>query len=250
MNHLLFIKIFSGIWMLLIAVGPGMVPFAPFNTAGAETASQEAEVRQSRKKAISAKSLVSLEPQRAVFKVTQGKGEGRHIGMTMEPLQNGKEQYRLTFEGLYRLYISRKPDGSVHGNCLELIEKNKRIRFKPDLELIPAMTTTDQHSRATGCATFYDLESGEQTNTGSYLYVYEGLSRTTLETPAGTIEGHLFEYSFQIDLKYSKVTLDLENGWSKNRDLVYWRTKTTVEKLGLFGETTFRSMALLEKEPE
>lgn len=250
MNNLVSIKKISDIWIILIAAGIGLALLAPFRIAAAEASSPEFEGSQNKQKKLSAKSLASLQPERSVFKVIRGKGKGRRIKMTMEPLPDAEGRYRLTFEGLYRLYISRKPDGSVHGSCLELIEKNKRIRFKPDLELIPSTMATDQRIRATGCAALYDLESGEETNTGSYLYVIEGLSRTTLETPAGTIKGHLFEYSFQIDLKYSKVILDLENGWSENRKLVYWRTKTKVEKLGLFGETTFRSMALLKKEPE
>ncbi len=70
------------------------------------------------------------------------------------------------------------------------------------------------------------------------------MSRTTFDTPAGPIKGHLLEYAFEIDLAYSNILLDPENGWPENRQLVYWRTKTTVEKLGLFGETTFRSLSL------
>ncbi|MDZ7832494.1 MAG: hypothetical protein U5L07_12145 [Desulfobacterales bacterium] len=70
------------------------------------------------------------------------------------------------------------------------------------------------------------------------------LSRTTFDIPAGPIKGYLLAYAFAIDLAYSKILLDLENGWSKNPQLAYWRTKTTVEKLGLFGETAFRSLSL------
>ena len=234
----------------LLLVSFALTVLSPFVPAYPQTPASAPAINGSRQKGISAKTLVSLEPDRSFFRVTQGKGEGRRIEMTIEPAPNSKKQYKLTFKSLYRLYVTRKSDGSVHGQRLELIEKNKRITFNPGLELIPAKVAADQRIRATGNATLYDMESGEQTNTGSYFHVIEGLSRTTFDTPAGPIKGYLFEYGFEIDLEYGSVMLDLENGWSQDRELVYWRTKTTVEKLGLFGETTFRSLSLSGTQPE
>ncbi|MFP4226867.1 MAG: hypothetical protein ACLFRF_09065 [Desulfobacterales bacterium] len=218
--------------------------------AGVQAADSAQECGQSEQEGVPANKLVSLEPERSFFLVTQGKGEGRRIEMTIRPLEDSKKRHILTFKDLYRLNITQESDGSVHGQCLELIEKNKRITFKPDLELIPPVLAVDQQIRATGKAAIYDMESGEQTNTGDYCYVIKELSRTTFDTPGGPIKGYLLEYAFEIDLPYSNILLDLENGWSENRQLVYWRTKTTVEKLGLFGKTTFRSLSLAKDQPE
>jgi hypothetical protein len=201
-------------------------------------------------KGMAANKLISLKPGQSSFEITQGKGEGRRIKMSIRQLPDSEKQYTLTFKSLYRLYLTRDADGSVHGRCLELTEKNKRITFDPALELVPSVIAVDHQIRATGSATLYDMDSGEQTNSGSYFYMLKGLSRTTFDTPAGPINGHLFEYCFEVDLGLSNVMLDLENGWSRERQLVYWRTKTTVEKLGLFGETTFRSLALSKHQPE
>lgn len=91
------------------------------------------------------------------------------------------------------------------------------------------------------------MKTGEEDNAGDYCFVIEGMSHTTFDTPAGAIKGCLLEYTFWIDLRYSKVILEMENGWSENRNLVYYRSKTTVKKLGLFGETTFRSLAVCDR---
>lgn len=39
---------------------------------------------------------------------------------------------------------------------------------------------------------------------------------------------------------------NMETGWSKNRRLIYWRTQTTIEKLGLFSETKLRALAITD----
>lgn len=223
------------------------VLLAPAYAQSTEPASENNPDKQ---KGMAANKLISLKPGQSPFKITQGKGEGRRIKMNIRQLPDSQKQYTLTFKSLYRLYLTLDADGTVHGRCLELMEKNKRITFDPALELVPSVIAVDQQIRSTGSATLYDMDSGEQTKSGSYFYMLKGLSRTTFDTPAGPINGHLFEYCFEVDLGLSNVMLDLENGWSRERQLVYWRTKTTVEKLGLFGETTFRSLALSKNQPE
>ncbi|MBS3759676.1 MAG: hypothetical protein KGY61_13555 [Desulfobacterales bacterium] len=194
---------------------------------------------------MSAEKLVSLDARKASFKVTRGKGEGKVIAMTLEPIDDRQNLYILEFKDLYRLHIFQAPDGAVYVKRLEIFEKNKRIAYRPHLELVPSQIAAEETIRTTGRAKIYNTETGEKANAGTYCYVFKGLTRTTFDTPAGSIRGYLFEYAFRINLGYSEVMIDMENGWSENRKLIYWRTKTTVEKLGMFGETTFRSLAVL-----
>ena|SRR6056297_1152210 len=93
-------------------------------------------------------------------------------------------------------------------------------------------------------ATIEAMKPREPVNSGKYRYEIKAPSHTAIDTPAGAREGYLLAYEFEIDFDYSHLRLNLETGWSKNRELVYWRTHTTVEKLGLFSETTLQAMAL------
>lgn len=221
----------------MILVLTGIFPSPGFLIAGGDTEEQD----------LSAEKVVSLDPCKASFKIIRGKGEGKVIPMTLEPVSDTQNQYILAFEGLYRLHILRASDGSLQVSSLELLEKNKRISYRPNLVLIPPQLAAGETIRKTGEANIYNMKTGEEDNAGDYCFIIEGLSHTTFNTPAGTIKGCLIEYTFRIDLKYSNVILEMENGWSEDRNLVYYRSKTTVKKLGLFGETTFRSLAVCDR---
>lgn len=226
------------LWLFLI----------PLTAGGGELKNPEPGC--SEKQGMPAEKLVSLDAREATFKICRGKDEGKVIPMTLEPTADSQNEYVLEFEGLYRLDIFQATDGAVYIKRLNLFEQNKQISYLPDLTLIPSQIAAEETIRTTGRAKIYNTETGEKTNTGNYCYVFKEVTRTTFDTPAGSIKGYLFEYAFRMDLEHSKVTIDMENGWSENRKLIYWRTKTTVEKLGIFGETTFRSLAVCKQQAD
>ncbi len=200
------------------------------------------------KERLDAESLIHLAPRKACFEVLRGEKKGRPVVMELRAVTEKEDQWHLTFEGLYRLNLARSADGAVQVRFLEMLEDDRRLCFYPPFELIPARFVAGQKTRNKGEIRIENLETGKQTNCGKYHHTIEALSRTALATPAGPKTGYLLEYESRIRLPYSSIQMDLETGWSGNRELVYWRSQTTVEKLGLFSETTFRALGITNSE--
>ena len=224
------------IWVL---VAPGGSALAGDTETQPESGSEPAE-------RLSADQLVELKDRKASFKIVQGKDSGQCVTMTLKAPAASRDAWQLNFEGICRLSLRRTPEGGLRVGRMEMLKDKKRLFFHPPFELIPPFFTPGKQIQRTGTADIENMETGKLTNSGSYCHEIQALSRTTLDTPAGPIEGYLLEYEFRVDLDYSDLQLNLETGWSKNRRLVYWRTQTTIEKLGLFSETKLRVLAITD----
>ena len=228
-----------------IALMPGLFLIFALSfskAAGAQPNQTSADGRKAAEE-IPAENLISLDPRKATFKIVQGEGEGKLVPMTLKA-STKEGEWSLAFENLYRLLIFRAPDGAVQVHSMELMERNERVEFQPAFVLIPARIKAGQRTRRSGRVQVYDIEAGNQAYSGSYTEIIKELSRSDFNTPTGTIDGYLLEYEFEIRLDYADIRIDLANGWSKDQRLIFWRSKRTVSKLGLFGETTQRSMAV------
>lgn len=195
---------------------------------------------------LTAGQLVELKARKASFKIVQGKEAGKCVTMRLKAPTASRDAWLLTFEGICRIFLRQTQEGALHVHRMEMLKDKKRLLFNPPFELIPEFFSPGRQIQTTGKTSIENMETGKLTNSGSYCHKIKALSRTTLGTPAGPIEGYLLQYEFQADLDYSDLELNLETGWSKNRRLVYWRTQTTVEKLGLFSETKLRALAITD----
>ncbi|RJQ82136.1 MAG: hypothetical protein C4519_08185 [Desulfobacteraceae bacterium] len=188
--------------------------------------------------------LVRLDPRSMTFKVVQGENEGRLVSVSLSNAAADPEGWELFFEGLYTLLIRRDRRGAVAIEEVDLQERGKRIVFEPPLTLIPEVLRAGERIQNAGRADIFDLQTGEPTHSAGYDFTIRTMSRAVFNIPAGRISGYLLEYEFHIDLALANIRIDLESGWSDQQQLIYWRSKRTVEKLGFFGSTTFRTMAL------
>lgn len=228
-----------GICLIFLACGA---------SAGSEAEPESRGASTREKERLNAEALIKLAPRKACFEVLQGENKDRPVPMELRAANEKEDQWRLSFEGLYRLGLTRSAKGAVQVRYLEMLEDDKRLCFSPPFELIPARFVAGEQVQNNGEIRIENLETGRQTDSGKYCHIIKALSRTTLATPAGPKTGYLLEYESRINLSYSNIHLDLETGWSGNRELVYWRSQTTVEKLGLFSETTFRALGVTNSE--
>jgi len=193
---------------------------------------------------ISVGSLVAMDVRHTVFEIIEGEGKGRKVSMTLKPAAD-KDAWILSFEGMYRFFLHRSPDGPVEIHKMELLEEKKRIAFSPPFTLIPVVQERD-HLPQTGRVDIYDIENGKKAHQGEYTETFKDLRRADFTTPDGAKPGYLQENEFFIDLVFANIEIDLEIGWSDDRKLVYWRPTKTIEKIGLFTESSFRELAVSE----
>ena len=230
------VLLFLLIWIL-------MAPHGPVLGGGAETQAGAGSHPDER---LSADQLVELKERKANFKILQGKDSGQCVTMTLKAPTASRDAWQLSFEGICRLFLRQTSEGGLHVRRMEMLKDKRRLFFHPPFELIPEFFTPGRQIQSTGTADIENMETGKLTNSGSYCHEIQALTRTTLDTPSGPKEGYLLEYEFHVDLDYSDLELNLETGWSKDRRLVYWRTQTTIEKLGLFSETKLRALAIAD----
>lgn len=224
--------------MLLFWIG-----FSASNSSDSSAAGREKN-SQAGAEEISVGALVSMESRHTVFEIIEGKGKGGKVSMTLKPAAD-KDAWVLTFEGLYRFFLHRSPEGAVRIKNMELLEKQKRIAFFPPFELIPIVQDRDQGSK-TGRVDIFDMEDGEKAHQGEYTQHFKDLRRADFKTPDGAETGYLQRNGILIDLVFANIQIDLEIGWSDDQKLVYWRPTRTIEKIGLFTETNFRELAVSE----
>lgn len=200
------------------------------------------------KERISGVDLFDMQPQKDRFRIIHGKGKGEMIAMRLEPYAESAKKWRLVFGNLYRLTLVETPDGAVDVHQLEICRKDRKITFSPSFPLLPVQLVAGKTIRTAGTMQLASLDDESKTKSGQYTHVIKSLSRTELDTPAGARSGYLLEYACRIELAYSRIRIDLETGFDGERRLVYWREQTTVEKFGLFSETSFRTLAVAAKK--
>ncbi len=215
-----------------------------FNTLPAPGAEQRAGDRKElEKERLPAEEIVELAPQKACFQILQGKHEGKLVPMNLDCISEEENKWVLYFKDLYRLRIWLAPSSAVVVKKLEIFSNKKKIDFCPPFNLVPEEFVAGRKVRKSGKVSVFDMETGKKVDSGHYCQVINSLSRTTFDIPAGKKKGYLLEYEFYIDLSYSYIQIDLETGWSMEKRPVYWRTKTTLKKFGIFSETSIHCLA-------
>ncbi|HMA66677.1 MAG TPA: hypothetical protein VKO20_02550, partial [Desulfosalsimonadaceae bacterium] len=234
---------------ILIAVALMALVGSPvYGQTGADPARPQ-ELSGKEKERISGVDLFDMHPQKDRFRIIHGKGKGEAIAMRLEPYAEPGNKWRLVFADLYRLMLVKAPDGAVNIEQLEICRKDRKITFSPSFPLLPAQLVAGKKIRTSGTMKLKGLGDNKEAKSGRYTHVVKSLSRTELDTPAGTRAGYLLEYTCRIELPYSRIRIDLETGFDGRKRLVYWREQTTVEKFGLFSETSFRTLAAAPKKP-
>jgi hypothetical protein len=200
------------------------------------------------REAVVVEDLISLDKRTAEFLIRSGEGAGKHVSVSLEPSKGSRDQWVLTFEGLYRMYLYRDADGAVRVPRMVLFNQDKEITFRPSVELIPAQILAGLQKRTTGKTSIFDLEKGEPARKGIFKHSIKGMSRMHFDSGTGGIEGWLIWYECEIDLEGAIISIHLESGWSRDKALVYWRTRYVVEKLWVFGDTTILELIIAEQE--
>ncbi|MFO7839647.1 MAG: hypothetical protein R6X08_09140 [Desulfosalsimonadaceae bacterium] len=221
-----------------ICAQTGEDPFAPQQLADKE------------KERMSGVHLFDMRPQKARFRIIHGKDEGERVAMRLEPFSDSGNKWRLAFSGLYRLSLTKAPEGAVKVQQLKICRKDRKINFSPSFPLLPAQLVAGEKTRTSGTIKITGPDNGSETKSGKYTHVVKSLSRTKLDTPAGPRTGYLLEYTCSIELPYSSIRIDLEAGFDIDKRLAYWREQTTIEKLGLFSKTSFRTLAVTGEKSE
>ncbi|MFO7963002.1 MAG: hypothetical protein R6U50_03690 [Desulfobacterales bacterium] len=224
--------------IIMTAVGIGEPTAATAKTPDKQNAADKPE-------SLASSDLVSLDAKSAVFLIRSGKGAGKKIQMALKRSNDSPNKWRMEFQGLYRMDLYRTSEGAVHVARIDLLERNRSIRFAPSIELIPPYIQPGRYIRISGRAEVYNLDSGEKIHSGGFSSVIDGLGRAHFESPVNTIEGILIWYESRIDLGDASIRLDLETGWSDNK-IVYLRSKIVTEMYLVFGNTTIRELIIAQ----
>lgn len=166
------------------------------------------------------------------------------VRMTLRGADGSDDRWLLSFEGLYEMHLSRREDGAVVCGRLDILEENKSVRYEPPVRLIPATVRAAESVTTRGRASVHALDTGEQTRSGNYEHTLVRVSMSDVSLPVGTIRCTLAEFDHSVDFTWGSLAIDLTLGTTEERGegLVYWRAVQTIEKLGLFGETTVREL--------
>ncbi|MFG0328983.1 MAG: hypothetical protein ACF8PN_03700 [Phycisphaerales bacterium] len=196
----------------------------------------------------SANELLPLNETRKSFKILAGENEGEYRDMTLERRDGETEQWILTMDSLYRMRLHRAESGEIMCDRLDLVSEDKATRYDPPIRLIPASVRAAETTTSKGRAEVIDLETGKVSRTGRYTHALRKVSHVRLDVPAAEVEGYLLEFDHEIDLDMATLTIDLELGSTvgEGEGLVYWRSKSTIEKVGLFGDTTIQALGAAE----
>ncbi len=191
-----------------------------------------------------AKSLtdgIHLDPQEASFTIVEGEGKGKIIPMSLTSAEDAREEWVLTFEGLYSLLVYRTDTGALETSRIDILEEKRRIVFAPFFILLDG----EQHVQQNGKIDVVDMETGEISHSGTYEKATGRIRPAVFDTPVGKMNGYKTGYDLTIHLDFAVIRIDLEIGWHRDHMLVYWRSTQTIEKLfGLFSDNTFRVLAI------
>ena len=186
----------------------------------------------------SADHIMSLVPKTGEFLIRSGKGSGKKVSMSMKRSKESPDLWMLTFKNFYRLFIYGTSRGTVQITRIEILDRQKAISFNPSIEFVPSRIAATTRMERSGWTKVSNLASGKNINEGTFTHSLKGVSRTDFETPAGMVDGYLILHESWLDLKYAKLRIHLEAGFSKEKQLIYWRTKSVLKKFLFFGSKT------------
>lgn len=195
--------------------------------------------------------LMPLEAREQQFRVIEGAGEGERPTLALEPAADApRGEWRLQLEGFNEIYLQRAEDGSIEITQIRLPEENNRIVFEKPLTLLPAQLQAGETYTEQTTARIYDTQTGEQTRSGSVQHEVTPVGAMRFDLPAGQERGYLVRMQQTVDLDNADLDLNLEAGFVPGEGMVHRRLQYTIEKLGLFGDTTTRTAVLAEPVEE
>lgn len=196
---------------------------------------------------VSAKDLLPLRRETQTFLISKGEGAGQQIDVKVEPTKADSDAvWVLSLEDRNRVHLRKDAEGGIVVERLELPSKDKAIEYRPAVPLLPATITAQLRQSVGSEATVYSLSDGQPLYSGPVTHEIERVTRATFNTPIGSIRGYLVQLSHTIDLAAADVTMDMDIGFASDGGLVYRHMKTHIEKLGLFGDTTQRTIEIAE----
>lgn len=205
-------------------------------------------MNETQREQLRAPHLLPLSPHVRDFRVTEGAHEGRTLQQRLVQGQS-RGQWELELEGYNRLYLQRGASGDLMLSRIDLIDQHMAVVYDPAVTFIPAEVPASVSLVERANVTVYDLQTGEQTRTGTATHEIESISRTNFNTPVGVLGGFLEVVEHRIDTALANVSMDMEIGYVENQGIVARRIRFTTEKIGLFGDTTTRTVKIAETLP-
>ncbi len=218
--------------------------FWSINPAANAQDSEDDQPKQDAPEAITPEDVFVFEPYSRPFLAIEGEQAGDWIAVTLARHEDANGVWVLTIDGVSRFYLANAADGDVVITRMDQIDSDKAVVYSPPLVLLPSRLEAGTSFRQSGKADVYSLESGEQTETGTYSHELTHVSRTTLKIPAGRLSGYLLDYHHRVEVPLAVLDLSCDIAFVPNVGLAYIRQKTTLEKMGMFGDTTVRGFAL------
>ncbi len=189
--------------------------------------------------------IVALRSITDRYLVLRGRDEGQTVTVSLRPSDG--QTWELAIGDRYRLHLSLAADGALVLGRIENIERDRLILLSPAIEIVPAEVVAGAQERSLGAVRVRTRTSGRDLYGGSYAFELKGVRRSGFDTPAGDIEGVLLEHAADLQFPLTRVHLDLETGWSRDRRVVYVRVKSTRENVGIFGQTAVQEMVIAQK---
>lgn len=183
------------------------------------------------------------------FKVIEGERKGEVLTMSLSRADRGEAgRWVLELEGQNRVFLRRNDAGAIVIERIELLDQNKAVEYDPPVRLLPDRLRPGEEYSTESRAVIYNLETGERTREGRATHRARRVATATFDTPAGKMRGYLVGLVHEIDLDLANLRIVLQSGYTDEHALVYRRIESTVEKLGLFDETSVTTAALAETQ--
>jgi hypothetical protein len=199
---------------------------------------KEKKAPAAKQETITEEHSMALNPKTTEFLIRSGEGAGEKVSMWMKRTGDSSDLWTLTFENFYRLFIHRTSRGAVRIARIEILDRQKAISFDPSIDLFPSRIAEGLGIETSGRTDVFSLKSGKNINKGTFTHLVKDFGRAKFVTPAGEIDGYLIRQESRLDLDYATLRIQLEAGLSKERQLVYWRSKSLLKKFLIFGSET------------
>lgn len=193
-------------------------------------------------------SLWPLERGDATFELTGGEREEPEIVQQRTAAVEGRKgAWQVELEGVNTLYVVRTRSGATRLYRLDMPEAGEggyAAVFLDPVTVLPATLEPGDLPREKSRVQIFNLATGELQHEGTARSEITNVGKATLDTPAGKFDGYLLELDLTLDMDMAQMRLHFDCGLAPGRGIVYRRVRSTLEKLGLFGETTQREAKL------
>lgn len=190
--------------------------------------------------------LFPLEQRSKPFVVTEGPEKGSRVQVTLTPLPEATDVWRLRMPSIGDVHLTQGPDGALLIQRIDIAAQHRRIIYDEPVRLLPAEVAPDERFSTRTSAQVIDTQTGEVLR-GTVDHTVEPASRETYRLPAGKMEAFTVTAQQHIDLGNASVDLRLEGGLARNQGVIYGNVRYEIDKPLWFGSTSRHTVELAEE---